>query len=134
MPRTKSTNGNAGEAGGVGTNKMEAVRRAMGALGMEASPDDIQKYLKEQFNMDMIANMISSYKSSIRRKAGLSRRRRKKRGSVAAAVGENFTAPTRGRPPGSGDGIPMKDLRALKEIAGRLGVSRLRDLVDVLTP
>jgi hypothetical protein len=130
MPRTKSTDGSSGDSSGPGNNKMEAVRRAMGALGMEASPNDIEKYLKEQFGMDMHPNMISSYKSSIRRKSGLTRRRRRGRPPRAAVASEEFA--TRGRPAG-GD-VPMKDLKALKEMAGRLGVGRLRDLVEVLTP
>ena len=45
---------------------------------MDASPTDIREHLLREMNLDMSANMISSYKSSIRKKAGLKGRRRKK--------------------------------------------------------
>jgi hypothetical protein len=76
--------------------------------------------------LEMSAKMISSYKSSIRRKGGLPRLRgRKKRRLPAEAAA---AAP-------NGDGaISIKDLRTLKDLAVRLGPGRFRELVDFVCP
>jgi hypothetical protein len=107
---------------------MEAVRQAMNALGYDASPSEIQRHIKDNFDVDMSANMISSYKSTLRSKAGLAGRR-KKRGrprKVAAAATSVAT------PVSFHDAVPWKDLRTIKDIAGRLGKKGLRDLVELL--
>jgi hypothetical protein len=108
---------------------MEAVRRAMDALTYDASPSEIQKYIKDNFDVDMNANMISSYKSTLRGKAGLAGRRRKKRGrpKKLASAATVSAAPEHAR-----DAVPWKDLRTIKDIAGRLGKKGLRDLVELL--
>ena len=122
MPRGKP---NVDQGADPRTNKAEAVRQAMDNLGDEASPLMIQKFIKDNFDQDMSANMISSYKSNVRAKKGLAGRR-KKRGrpkkNTAAA------APT----VSSHDSVPWKDLRTIKDIAGRIGKKNLRDLVEWL--
>ncbi|MGH7172055.1 MAG: hypothetical protein ACRELG_17410 [Gemmataceae bacterium] len=104
---------------------MEAVRRAMDSEGYDASPLAIQKFIKDNFSVDMSANMISSYKSTLRAKKGLVGRR-KKRGrpkKVDAVV--PTSAPAH-------DAVPWKDLRTIKDIAGRIGKKNLRELVEWL--
>ena len=108
---------------------MEAVRRAMDALTYDASPSEIQKYIKDNFDVDMNANMISSYKSTLRGKAGMAGRRKKKRGRPKK-MAEPATAAA--APVSSHDSVPWKDLRTIKDIAGRLGKKGLRDLVELL--
>lgn len=123
MPRGKP---NAEQGADPRTNKMEAVRRAMDSEGYDASPLAIQKFIKQNFDVDMSANMISSYKSTLRAKKGLAGRR-KKRGrpkkvaSEAAAPAATFH-----------DAVPWKDLRTIKDIAGRIGKKNLRELVEWL--
>lgn len=109
---------------------MEAVRQAMATLGYDASPLEIQKNVKEQFDLDMSANMISSYKSTLRNKAGMAGQRKKRgrpkktNGAVpAAATPEVVTFH---------DAVPWKDLRTIKDIAGRIGKKGLRELVSLL--
>lgn len=106
---------------------MEAVRRAMDALTYDASPSEIQKYIKENFDVDMNANMISSYKSTLRNKAGLTGQRKKRRGRPKKLVSANS-----GEHAPSHDSVPWKDLRTIKDIAKRLGKKGLRDLVELL--
>src|SRR6516162_281932 len=121
MPRGRPR----GEHGGdPRTNKMEAVRQALNSLGYEASPADIQQFVKDKFGQNMSPNMISSYKSSLRSKAGVKGRRRK-RGRPAKT--ETSAAPATFQ-----DGVPWKDIRAIKEIVGRIGVKGLRELVELL--
>ncbi|MGH7223137.1 MAG: hypothetical protein ACRELF_07915 [Gemmataceae bacterium] len=122
MPRGKP---NAEQGADPRTNKMEAVRRAMDSEGYDASPLAIQKFIKDNFSVDMSANMISSYKSTLRAKKGLVGRR-KKRGrpkKVDAVV--PTSAPAH-------DAVPWKDLRTIKDIAGRIGKKNLRELVEWL--
>jgi hypothetical protein len=105
---------------------MEAVRRAMESLGYDASPVEIQKYVKDNFGQEMHTNMVSSYKSTLRNKAGMKSRRRKKRGrprKEGAAVANT---------PSYHDAVPWKDLRTIKDIAGRIGKRGLRELVELL--
>jgi hypothetical protein len=107
---------------------MEAVRRAMDALGYDASPSEIQKHIKDNFDVDMNANMISSYKSTLRSKAGIAGRR-KKRGrpkkAVAATTHDSTSVSYH-------DAVPWKDLRTIKDIAGRIGKKGLRELLELL--
>ncbi len=105
---------------------MEAVRQAMGALGDDASPSEIQKHIKDKFDVDMSLNMISSYKSTLRSKKGLGGRG-KKRGRPRKTDGAATAAPVSFH-----DAVSWKDLRTIKDIAGRLGKKGLRDLVELL--
>ncbi len=126
MPRGRP---NAEQSADPSKNKMEAVRRAMDGLGYDASPSDIQKYIKDNFDVDMSANMISSYKSTLRSKAGLVGRRRKKRGRPKKID----SIPTASAAPVAyHDAVLWKDLRTIKEIAGRIGRKGLRELVELL--
>jgi hypothetical protein len=104
---------------------MEAVRQALNSLGYEASPADIQQFVKDNFAQNMSPNMISSYKSSLRSKAGV-RGRRRKRGRPAKTETSAAPAAT------FHDGVPWRDIRAIKEIVGRIGVKGLRELVELL--
>ena len=123
MPRGKP---NAEQGADPRTNKMEAVRRAMDSEGYDASPLAIQKYIKTNFDVDMSANMISSYKSTLRAKKGLAGRR-KKRGRPKKVGADS--APTTAA---AHVMVPWKDLRTIKDIAGRIGKKNLRELVEWL--
>lgn len=126
MPRGRP---NADHGGDPKSNKMEAVRQAMTALGDDASPNDIQAYVKEKFGQDIHTNMVSSYKSAVRKKLGLRGRRRKRgrpRKTEAAAVHAAPAAMT------SHEGISWKDIRAIKDVAGRIGKKGLKELVELL--
>jgi hypothetical protein len=115
-----------GTAGGEKINKRQAVRDAMDVLGMDAGPGEIQEELRKK-GIDMGTNMISSYKSQIRSKAGIKGRRRRKGRRHAKVEGAVVAAPR----PATGD-VSLKDLRAFKEMAQRVGVPRMRDLFEIL--
>src|SRR5262249_34600118 len=95
-------------------SKMEAVRRALGELGAEALPVAIQEFVKSNFKIEMQTGMISSYKSSLSKKAtGESRTIRIARAPVAR-------------------GMSLEDIRAVKELVDRLGADKVRDLAELL--
>lgn len=114
------------------TNKMEAVRQAMNNLGPDGSPSEIQKFIKEHFDVDMTANMISSYKSTLRGKAGLGGKRKKRGRPRKSDVEAAAAVAAKPHTVSSHDSVPWKDLRTIKDIAGRIGKKNLRDLVDFL--
>src|SRR5207302_187050 len=82
MPRGIPRNrGNGGRL-----TKMEGVRRALAGLGgYDASPKDIQDFLKSQFGISMDTAMISNYKSALKG-AGKSSMIRKPVGRTAGAM------------------------------------------------
>jgi hypothetical protein len=122
MAKKKAGNENSQEQ----VSKMDHVRQALATLGNEASGSEIARHLKEQANVEMSANMASNYKSTILKKQGQSPRRKKgKRGRPAAAEGAPATT-------ASGEGVSIKDIRALRDMSQRLGRSRLRELVELL--
>src|SRR6516165_8372831 len=57
-------------------NKSEAMRQVIGALGMDAPITEIQDMLLNKFGHTMSANMVSSYRSTLRQGKG----KRKKKG------------------------------------------------------
>ncbi|HZY88884.1 MAG TPA: hypothetical protein VFE78_28930 [Gemmataceae bacterium] len=119
MARDKSTQPAAdGAAHGKanGLSNMEAVRRALAALGPKARPPEIGAYVQQHFGRTIPPNHISSYKSTLTKKA-------RKPGRPRADAERHA---------GATDGLSLKDIRAIKELANRIGVSRFRELVEVL--
>jgi hypothetical protein len=116
------------------------MRKTLAELGNDAQPKAIQEHLKKKFNVDMDTKLISTYKSGILRDAG------KKRGSVrqpAASAPATAPAPapaptaTRAKAsPRAGTmngGISVEDIRAVKELLGRIGAEAVKELADVLS-
>jgi len=71
-------------------NKMEAVRRALGELGPDAKPKEIQVYVKREFGVKMSTDHISTYKGDIQRKAreaaGVTGKPGRRKAAATAAV------------------------------------------------
>jgi hypothetical protein len=112
------------------TNKMEAMRQALGDLGNDAKPLDLQKHLKSKYGVDMDTTLISTYKSTIK-KAGQSAviRRPQRRAKAAAPAAP---APAQQLARAANGGISMEDIKAVKELADRLGTDRVKELAEVL--
>ena len=115
MPRGKAKAIGGAEANGVNGNKMEAVRRALAAMGRAAKPRELRAYIQREFSLDIQPNHISSYKSTILHAGG------KRGGKPRAADG------------GAAPGISLKDLKTVKELATRLGVGRVRELLELVS-
>ncbi|OAI38826.1 hypothetical protein AYO40_06315 [Planctomycetaceae bacterium SCGC AG-212-D15] len=103
-------------------SKMEAVRRVIGDTGSGTKPADIQDEVKKRFNIKMDTGTISNYKSTIMRLAA-----RKKPGRKPGRPAKAHTA-TRA----TGASISIDDIKAVKTLAERIGVDKLRQLADVL--
>jgi hypothetical protein len=111
-------------------NKMEAVRRALNEKGWDASLEDLQQHVNEHFGHNMDRKMISSYKTSIKAKAGI-KKGRKKRGRKKKGEGEPAAVEAAGANR-TKTGFSVEDIRGLKELASRVGVKRLREMFDLL--
>jgi hypothetical protein len=117
----RADNGETGRE--VLTNKLEGVRRAVRALGKDATPADILKFLKEHFDIDMTAKMVSSYKSLVL----------KQRAAKRQAARQTRDEPPRPQAPPRGD-VSLEDIRTLKEVGDRLGPEQFRELIEILYP
>ena len=109
MPRSIPKNG-------ADVSKMERVRRALQVLGSDAMPLEIRDFLKKEFGVDMDAQTISNYKSTLKNKS----RRGPKRRTGPAPV----KAPS---------GFTLQDIQAVKEMADRIGADKVRQLAEVLS-
>jgi hypothetical protein len=72
--------------------------------------------------MEIPHNMISSYKSQLKST--------RKKGGKGGRRGRPPAAQSDGK--GVGGNVSLKDLQEVKTLAGRLGISKLRKLVEVL--
>ncbi len=103
------------EASGSKVTQIEMVRAAIEELGWDAKPQPMQVLVKEKFNIDLAANIISNYKSVLKRKGTIA-------ASAASAAGAK-----RGRKAGA----QFADLEAVRGLVSRLGAAQVKELVEV---
>ena len=125
MGRKKAQNAGAGVNGSAGAgkpaSKTEGVRRALDALGKEASPKEIDEYIRREFNIKMSLPHISTTKSNILRGQGKGRRRRGRRKKGAKVA-------TGGQPASAATAFSLKDLREIKTLVDRVGAEKFKNL------
>ena len=95
---------------------MEAVRRTVKKLGYDAKTQDVHDNIVADFKMELTNNKISAYKSTIRREAGLTRTRAGKTADHAASTSVS---------------LRIEDVQSVKDLVGRLGVKKVRELIEV---
>jgi hypothetical protein len=118
MPRGKTKPSPTGGA----ESKMDAVRKALSSLGYDAKPPALGNFIRENFGLTIPPNMISSYKSQLKSQTRKGRRGgRRGRAAAGNAMGKDL-----------GGNVSLKDLHEIKTLAGRLGIAKLRKLVEVL--
>lgn len=69
-----------------GRSKVSMVEEAINKQGWDISVDEIFKYVKDTFGVEMTKAHISQTKSNLKKKHGVKVRRRKKNGAAAAVV------------------------------------------------
>ena len=102
------------EAGGVKMTQKDMVSAAIEELGEGAKPQPMQAFIKETFNVDLAANIISNYKSVLKRKGATT--------GTSAGAGAK-----RGRKAGA----QFADLEAVRGLVSRLGAAQVKELVEV---
>jgi hypothetical protein len=117
-PQTQAT---PAPANGEAISKMEAVRRVLKEFGKDTKPLEIQDHLKKQYRIKMDASVISTYKGTIlkaRKKPG---RPKGSKPSTAAAAAGTITGE-----------ITLDDIRAVKDLAEKIGAEKVQQLAGVL--
>jgi hypothetical protein len=102
-----------------GMTKMDAVRRALDALGKKALPKEIQKHIRDNYGVQMEPAMISNYKSSL------------KGGNKSALLRRSTTRPRTAAANSTG-GFSMKDIEAVKQVVDKIGANKVQQLAEVL--
>jgi hypothetical protein len=119
MVKGKSSDGAEQSAANPGkVSGMEAVRRTVKKLGYDVKTQTAKEYILKEFGQDLTNNKISAYKSTLRRDAGLTRTR-----------GAHSNS-SRGGSAGS-SALQVEDIQVVKELVGRLGAGRVRELIAV---
>jgi hypothetical protein len=116
----------ANKKNGTGITKQDAVRRALAALGHQASAKDIQKHVKETFGHDMTIDHIYNAKSTVMAKA---RTKRQKPAAPKPAPEKPAAAPLARNATGA---ISLEDVQAAKALLERVGAGQLHQLIDLL--
>jgi hypothetical protein len=97
------------EGGDKKPSQMSMVRSAMEEIGNDAKPLTMQAHIKSKFGAELPANIISNYKSQIKRKNGAS-------------------GPGRGRRAG----LQVEDFEAIRSLVKRLGADQVKRMVEVV--
>ena len=100
-----------------GLSKMKMVESALDTHGDDASPADIQPWIKETYGTEIDRQMISSYASQIRKK---------RRGGASGSIKIS------GSSAGNGS-VSVKDIHAIKDLISKHGSAELVSLVKVLS-
>jgi len=105
------------ESGEKKPSQMGMVRAALEELGYEAKPQEMQTHIKTKFGVELPPNIISNYKSQLKRKVG-----------APAGPGRGRRAAT-AAPEG---GLQVADFEAIRMLVNRLGSDQVKRLVDVV--
>lgn len=104
-------------------NKRELVQAAFEAKG-DAPPGELQAFIKETYGKEIEIGIISSYKSNIKKKLGLGRVNKKKRGRPAGST----NAP---RAEAKGNMVNLDDLQAVSELVKKMGAEKVMSMVQI---
>jgi hypothetical protein len=118
MARGKSGDGSEQTATKSGKiSGMKAVRQTLETLGYDIKTQAAKDHIQKEFGLDLSNNKISAYKSKLRSDAGLTR----PRGGRANGA----------RGGAAGAALQVEDIQVVKELVGRLGANRVRELIAV---
>ena len=120
------------QANGESISKLEAVRRSLEELGNDAMPAALKDHIQKTFGLSMSPNHISNCKTLLVTKGRKGKRRGRKPKAAAEAVQEVAAPAAVVAVTVRGGGITLDDIRAIKELSGRLGSARVRELVDLV--
>lgn len=105
-------------------SKAQAVRDAMAAKGNKAKPGVLSAYLKETFGLEMTNDLISSYRSMIRKR---------EREGVKKPSRKSASEAPRPAPAVDNKNMSIDEVRILIGLVKRLGKARVTDMIELLT-
>jgi hypothetical protein len=120
--------------------KLEAVKRALAKLGKDATPSQMQPYIKATFGIEMTTDHISTSKGELARRAKKAAEAAQQAASakkLAPAMPQSPAAASapamKAAPAKAADGaILLADVLTTKELLDRVGADKLRTLIDGL--
>jgi len=119
------------EANGQAISKIDAMRQTLATLGKDAANKDIEGHLKKTFGLTLSPATFSNYKSVASNEGGKKKKKGRKAGKKAAEGAATApAAPT--STSGKSGSFSIDDIRAVQELAGRLGAKKLKELAEVL--
>jgi hypothetical protein len=101
------------EDGDKKVSQKKMVQAALDHCGPDAKPGEMGGYIKEAFGTDLAPNIISNYKSQIKREG-------------------HMPGPGGGRTRKGGSMEVVQDLKVLRNLVQRLGAQQVKELVDVV--
>jgi hypothetical protein len=109
--------------------KIDLVRQAMGKLGDDAGPTQLQDYVKSKFGVSMTTDHVSNYKGKIlRSQTG----KRKSTGKKKTAAKPRAEAPRVGATRSTTSALSLQDVETTRSLLGRIGPAQLKGLIDLL--
>jgi hypothetical protein len=113
--------------------KQEAVRRVMVEFGLDVSPKDIVKHVKEKFGLDMTIDHVYVARGVAKRElTGKKGKKKAGRGRKAPTVATTIASKAKA---GTGNGatkISLEDIHTLQELTHRIGAQPLKELIAML--
>ena len=91
----------------------QMVRDALGEKGWQVPPLELQEYIKDKYETELATNVISNYKSVIKKEDGTSGAS----DAGATKLGRKVVG-----------GLDMADLEAVKGLVSRLGAEQVKKL------
>src|SRR5262245_18956215 len=115
----------AGAALDKGPTRNEMYGAALAALGNHAETEAVLGYIRDKYGLELKKENVSTGLSTYRKAAGITKGRKGKRRKKARAAteGDNGAAL---------DGVSLKDIKALRALAGKLGPTKFRGLVELV--
>jgi hypothetical protein len=130
--KTTSPAAPAGPSRTEAPSKMDAVRKALDALGPKARPPEIQAFVKERFGLEMTVGHAKTCKTKALGERG-GKAKGKKKSAPAKAPARAAARPAAPAPaPAHAAGVGLSDIEAVKGLVGRVGAEQLRSLIDLL--
>jgi hypothetical protein len=100
------------EGGEKKVSQRAMVQAALEHTGWDSKPAELQTYIKETYSVELAPNIISNYKSQIKRET---------QSPVAAT-----------RTKTSSGGLQIDDFALVRTLVTRLGANQVKQLVDVI--
>jgi hypothetical protein len=104
------------ETNGAQISKMEAMRRALAKMGVNARPMEYQSFIRSKYGLEMTTDMISNYKSTLK-------------ATVETSAVSQPTLTSQAKPAG---GFSLDELTAVKALADKIGAEKVRQLAQAL--
>ena len=105
-------------------NKRQIVQAAFEAIG-DVGPGELQAYITKTHGTELPINIISSYKSQIKKKLGLGRKNKKRGRGPAKATASKVSS-------SSSDTVNIGELEAVSQLVQKMGIEKVISLANIV--